>query len=439
MQYKLFLFFVWIICSVIYADDDDAADSVLAVGNEGTHAHSSSLSSSPPRILQYRQTLALPPVVWRAPIGCDNSGFFNEILAFFTGLVPFFEHDKLFLDVGRCSHFESFTDKDTVMIKTLQASFSTSPPKWKDSIVIHHKLPGQAVPPALSSSRYLVGRMMTESTVLSRTEVHQARVLDEVWLPSAFHASVFAAHGVPASKLHVVPEPVDVQFYSDLTKPPRGEVFRFLSVFKYEKRKGVDVLLTSYWKTFEKDDNVELVIRAYKPSWEPGSADLNKVFNNFALKEFSRPMSELASVVWLKSDLSKTDLRALYQSAGVFVLPTRGEGWCLPCAEALAAGTPLIVTNYSGPSAYLSEEHSFPLRHAPRLNADGTAEPDGAHLAQLMQHVARGEAQGELIEKSVKAKAYAAKHFEPSIVALKVIKRLNAINDHLALVDHTEL
>ena len=402
------------------------------------------VTSSPPRILQYRQTLGLPPVVWRAPIGCDISGFFVEILAFFTGLVPFFHNDKLFLDVGRCSHFETFTSKDTIMLKGLQASFSSHPPEWKDAIVIHHKLPGQAVPPALSSSLYLVGRMMTESTILSKKEVHQSQVFDEIWVPSSFHVSVFSTHGVPPHKLHVMPEAVDVQFYSDsdtsgdATIPSRGEVFRFLSVFKYEKRKGADILLSSYWKSFKKEDPVELVIRSYKPSWEPGSSDLMKAFNNFARKEFGCPMSELASVVWLKGDLTKHGLRSLYQSAAVFVLPTRGEGWCLPCAEALATGTPLLVTAFSGPAAYLSEEHSYPLSHATSLNVDGTVEPNGTHLSQLMRHVFTAHP-SELLEKSIKAKEFAAKYFEPSIVALKVIKRLNAIRDDLSTTSHIEL
>jgi glycosyltransferase involved in cell wall biosynthesis len=423
MKYKLLFFLMWGFWSTIAAEDTTTTTTTTNSTN------STILSPPPPRILQYRQTVALPPVVWRAPIGCDNSGFFNEIIAFFTGLVPFFEQDKLFLDIGRCSNFKTFTNKDTTMLKALQTSFVTDQPKWKDSIVIHHKLPGQALPPALSSSHYLIGRMMTESNMLSKKEVHQSQVLDEIWVPSSFHTSVFVAHGIPPHKIQVVPEPVDVQFYSDLSRPPRAEIFRFLSIFKYEKRKGVDVLLSSYWNTFQKEDKVELVIRAYKPSWEPGSADLKKVFNSFALKEFGSPMSELASVVWLKSDLTKHDLRSLYQSADVFVLPTRGEGWCLPCAEALAVGTPLLVTNFSGPSAYLTDDHSYPLSHAPHLNSDGTAEPNRTHLSQLMQHVVTHPK--ELLEKSRKAKEFAAKHFEPSVVALKVIKRLNAINDLL--------
>ena len=42
-------------------------------------------------------------------------------------------------------------------------------------------------------------------------------------------------------------------------------------------------------------------------------------------------------------------LRNLYAAADAFVLPTRGEGWGLPIAEAMAMAMPVIATNWSGP------------------------------------------------------------------------------------------
>ena len=383
----------------------------------------------PPRILQYGKTSSLPPVLWRAPIGCDNSGFFVEIVSLLRGLLPFFEPMKLFLDIGRCTRFDSFSAKDTRVLKSLQHSFATYPPQVSQSIVIHHKLPGQAAPPELAKSQYLVGRMMTESTILASNEVHQADIMDEIWVPTAFHADVFAKHGVAPSKIHVIPLSVDVSFYSEEPKPPRGEIFRFLSVCKYERRKGIDVLLKSYWSSFEKEDQVELLIRSYKPSWERGPEDLDKVFNSIALKFFGRPMNELAKVVWVKRELSKTEMRSLYLSSDLFVLPTRGEGWCLPCAEALAVGTPVAVTNFSGPTAYLSEEYSFPIQVFSKLNADGTAEPNEEHLSRIMRYVSTMPA-SDLNAMSEAGKTYAISHFDAPVVALQIIKRLNTINNN---------
>ena len=52
----------------------------------------------------------------------------------------------------------------------------------------------------------------------------------------------------------------------------------------------------------------------------------------------------------------------MYAGADVFVLPTRGEGWGLPIVEAMAMELPVIVTNHSGPTEYLTDANSFPLR-----------------------------------------------------------------------------
>jgi hypothetical protein len=47
--------------------------------------------------------------------------------------------------------------------------------------------------------------------------------------------------------------------------------------------------------------------------------------------------------------------------ADAVVLPTRGEGWGRPQMEAMAMSRPLITTNWSGPTAYITEGNAYPL------------------------------------------------------------------------------
>ena len=86
---------------------------------------------------------------------------------------------------------------------------------------------------------------------------------------------------------------------------------------------------------------------------------------------------------------------ALYKSVSSFVLPTRGEGWCLPCVEAMACGLPIIVTNYSGPLSYLNESFSYPIKVRDILNDDGTAEPDLKESIRLMRHLYKNRREGK--------------------------------------------
>jgi glycosyltransferase involved in cell wall biosynthesis len=45
------------------------------------------------------------------------------------------------------------------------------------------------------------------------------------------------------------------------------------------------------------------------------------------------------------------------------VLPTRGEGWGLPLAEAMSMGLPVITTNWSGPTAFVDESVGYLLEY----------------------------------------------------------------------------
>eukprot|EP01044_Picomonas_judraskeda_P003319 COSAG03_NODE_271_length_9583_cov_8.272986_7_plen_405_part_00 len=50
--------------------------------------------------------------------------------------------------------------------------------------------------------------------------------------------------------------------------------YAFLSVFKWEWRKGWDLLLKAYWDEFSKSDHVVLRLRTFKPHWEAGNENI---------------------------------------------------------------------------------------------------------------------------------------------------------------------
>ena len=51
----------------------------------------------------------------------------------------------------------------------------------------------------------------------------------------------------------------------------------------------------------------------------------------------------------------------LYKAANAFVIPTRGEGWGMPITEAMSMGLPVIVTNWSGITAFVDESVGYML------------------------------------------------------------------------------
>lgn len=460
-----------------------------------------------------------PLLVWYAGIGCDSSGFFNEIAAILTGLYPLLLStdgaNKLQIQMGQCSEqfLATLIPEEASILAQLQLSnnpqgkttgtrTSVNDIDWRHSVVVQHKLPGRPFaslfnPGAMTRPLYLIGRIMTESVFVSDAEVGFLEVssVDEVWVPTSFHSRIYAEHGVSTAKLVVIPPAVNWKYYSShllagggtatstitavsttatttvstaarvhnnemhvhasvippLPVVPADSVsasvesifdptllmFRFVSVFKWEHRKGPDCLLSAYWKAFSlaKHPSVELVLRSYKPHWEPGPTDIDQLINSMAIKLTGLAREQLPRVVVLKTELSKPQLRELYHHSQVFVLPSRGEGFCLPCVEAMAAGLPVIVTNFSGPSEYMDSAHSYPLNYHPQLNRDGSAEPDVDHLQQLML-TAYNDPRGNAI-KGMRATDYVYKHYSSSVVALKIAQRLQIIHKKLKRIIST--
>jgi glycosyltransferase involved in cell wall biosynthesis len=367
---------------------------------------------------------ATTAVVWHAPVGCDFSGFFMESLTFAVGLSSLLQN--FHFDVGQCtSHMLS--QLSSVERDVLVQSQST--PQTSPGVLILHKLPQQNY--HISTTQYpphlLIGRQMTETTKLPLSEAKQAMRMDEVWVPTAFHRTIFTQSGVDPDRIFVMPEPMDTTFFQRLDTDAKdlkdNDFTRFLSIFKWEERKGWDILLTSYWTAFEQHDNVELALRTYKPSWLSGEKSIQILLETYASEHFGKSLNELAKVVLYPSDLSKEQLRALYASSNAFVLPTRGEGWCLPCVEAMSMQLPIVVTNFSGPTEYMTTKNAYPISFTMKEN--GFAEPDVTEVMTALKSIVVNPLQA--VSKGAAARHDVVTRFAVEVVAQKVVDRLSVL------------
>lgn len=211
-----------------------------------------------------------------------------------------------------------------------------------------------------------------------------------------FAAERFVEYGVDREKVVVVPESVNTSFFDPVLYVPLEEleVYRgktvFLSIFKWEKRKGWDVLLEGYYNAFTGDDDVVLVIQTHGYHAEMGNGPFEQK-NKF---EAGLNVSSKPDVLIMDRFLSEEELARLYKAADVFVIPSRGEGWGRPHVEAMSMELPLIATYWSGPTSYMTHENSYPL------DIDGLeyvgegafkdhqwAKPSVTELTRLMRHV----------------------------------------------------
>ncbi len=172
-------------------------------------------------------------------------------------------------------------------------------------------------------------------------------------------------------------------------------VHRFLHVSSCFPRKGVDVLLAAWAVAFRAGDPVRLVIKGFPNPHNEVAA---------LLRTLREGDPDLAPVELIDADLDDAALLGLYADADTMVLPSRGEGYNLPAAEALAAGLHLIVTGAGGHMDFCADADG-PLpgvrllrcRPAPsgsHLAAPGSTwlEPDRDDLAAALREAAAGQA-----------------------------------------------
>jgi glycosyltransferase involved in cell wall biosynthesis len=257
-----------------------------------------------------------------------------------------------------------------------------------------------------------IGRTVFETDRLPQPWVEACNRMDFIWVPSEFNRVTFAQAGVAAEKLVVIPECFDPTPYRTPGPPDpllqslrdQGK-FVFLSVFDWTRHKGWDVLLQGFIEAFEGHEDVALVLKVWS-TLGYSHEEIQRQAMEFLKQETGHDLLTDGRIRWRFDRLTREEMIALYRGADAFVLPSRGEGWGRPYMEAMACAVPTIGTNWSGNTAFMTQENSFLIDHAlqpvpesawkelPTYRGHRWAEPDREHLKQQMRRVieARDEA-----------------------------------------------
>ncbi len=198
-----------------------------------------------------------------------------------------------------------------------------------------------------------------ESTRIPATIRPAIQGADQVWVPSAWGHSVLTAHGIDADRIRIVPEGVDGARFHAHGRRPRSTArpFRFLTVGKYEQRKGIDLAIEAFAQVYANQPQAELVIKSnYFTNNRQKYDALHGKITDLGLNN--------VSLLW--GEMTEAQLADLYRACDTFVLPTCAEGWGLPLIEAVAAGLPIITTMYSGHTEFLQYVYDsvLPVAHA---------------------------------------------------------------------------
>lgn len=170
--------------------------------------------------------------------------------------------------------------------------------------------------------------------------------------PSSWSKMKLVEYGFAEQKIHIVPHGVSSEFFYPLTTQERTAVrsglgllpehFVFLNLGAMTVNKGIDLLLLAFFEVRKRHPHARLVLKDDKKLYGIGISEvvhvIMKQHPHLQAQEFKD------AILMLSVTLRLADMRHLYGMADVYTAPYRAEGFNLPAMEAIACGTPVIVT-----------------------------------------------------------------------------------------------
>jgi glycosyltransferase involved in cell wall biosynthesis len=195
---------------------------------------------------------------------------------------------------------------------------------------------------------------------------------DAVIVPSHFNERLFRSAGVIKPIFHI-PHCIDTALYNLDAVPMKSlvnERFRFLFLGTWKTRKGWPQLVEAYWREFSPSDKVSLTIKTDNRG--QCQKDLLALRAELGVSE-----KDVAPVLLETNVFDERRLPSFIKSHDCLVFPTLGEGFGLPPLQCMALGVPVICTNYSGCTDYLSSETATLL------------EPEGLRMYHMLDQISQ--------------------------------------------------
>lgn len=281
--------------------------------------------------------------------------------------------------------------------------------------------------PSYFSGKYNIGFWAWELDNFPTDFQNYIDMLDEIWVPSNFCVNAISK---------VSTKPV-LRFMHSIAIPPihyKREDFGlpndkliFLTIFDYHStvhRKNPYGTIQAFENAFGKNSDQALLVIKTSLGTEFPQIKAN-------LKEY---IKNNRSIVIIEEILPREKLYGLMQISDVYVSLHRSEGFGLTMAEAMALAKPVIATNYSANTEFMSHENSFLIPYTliptgknylyPHLTNEW-ADADIPEVTRIMKHLAEHpKIRADIGKKAQKA---IENTLSPSIIGARIKERLDYI------------
>ena len=239
--------------------------------------------------------------------------------------------------------------------------------------------------------RYVIGQWFWELEEAPSWFEPAWPLVNELWAPTRFIETMLRTSAPSHVHVQHVPLPIVAPRIDDsLTRPHWNLDGRYMFLFVFDlmsimKRKNPLGLISAYSKAFSVTDGAQLVIKTMNGDKRP--EDLQRLRN---------AATHRRDITILDEVFTGAETSTLISLADCYVSLHRSEGLGLTMSEAMSLGKPVIATNYSGNTDFMTEENSFLIpwqRVAVGDDAGGYsptatwAEPDEEAAAKAMRFV----------------------------------------------------
>jgi hypothetical protein len=164
--------------------------------------------------------------------------------------------------------------------------------------------------------------------------------------------------------------------------------FVFLFVFDYfstVERKNPVGLIEAFQRAFEPDEGPWLMLKT-----------INAEFRPEARERLRHAIGGRDDILLVDATIEETELAALYERADCYVSMHRAEGYGLTLAQAMVLGKPVIATDWSGNTDFMTPSNAYLVDYelgpvgpdAEHYPQEGVwAIPSVEHAAELMREV----------------------------------------------------
>jgi glycosyltransferase involved in cell wall biosynthesis len=223
-------------------------------------------------------------------------------------------------------------------IKQLEAKSS-----YGCNICIQHVLPHLL---SYNANYKNIGFLAVETSPFKLTGwTESLNLMDEIWVPSLECKGHCRMSGVKVP-IYVVPHSLNISEYQ--THKSIGGIkeidntFNFLFIGEFIERKNVKALIQSFHAEFYPEEPVNLVLKTSKANASMVQKYCDGIKARMKLRKSYKKEIVLSGM--LEDKMYKSIIKQCHR----FVMPSRGEAFCIPALESMACGVPVIWTKNTG-------------------------------------------------------------------------------------------